>query len=350
MSVPPAVVRDAGRFFSLVDERLKLGTEGYSPVLLQKIEYAGANTSSFQQAAGALKTLAELTISPKHVQRIAERLGAERQRRRDADGAAHQARTLTPRHAEPPAVAAIHLDAGKIQRRDDAGPPGVRGPRWADTKIACCLTYAPRSGTDDPQPDPPVVFLDRPSVMRLCGEMKRVRNGSAPAAPQAAPREDASEPPPDSPEIERPQRLVRTAVATLGSAEPFGWMVAAEAKRRGFFEAAQRGILGDGAAWIWTLAATFFSGWTQTLDFLHLLTHLYDAATSAYAGDADRAWKLYVRLVNAAWAGHVTKVIDLLAAEAKRLGPPPPNAASADPRRVVAQTLEYVQRNEGRMD
>ena len=64
MSVPPGVVRDAGRFFSLVDERLKLGTEGYSPVLLQKLEYAGANTCSFQQAAGALKTLAELSISP----------------------------------------------------------------------------------------------------------------------------------------------------------------------------------------------------------------------------------------------------------------------------------------------
>ena len=325
---------------------MKLGTEGYSPVLLQKIEYAGANTSSFQQAAGALKALAELSISPKHVQRITERLGQERQRQRDADVAAHQAHTLTPRQAEPPAVAAIHLDAGKIQMRDDDGPAGVRNPRWADTKIACCLTYAPRNDTDDPQPEPPAVFLDRPSVMRLCGEMKRVRNASACTAPP----EEAAAPPQDPPEIERPQRLVRTAVATMGSAEPFGWMVAAEAKRRGFFQAAKRVILGDGAAWIWTLAATFFAGWTQTLDFLHLLTHLYDAATHAYAAEADRAWTLYVRLIKAAWAGHVTKVIDLLAAEAKRLGPAPPNAADADPRRVVAQTLEYVQHNECRLD
>ena len=63
----PGVVRVAGRFFSLLDERLKVGTEGYSPRLLAKIEYAGANESSFEQASRSLEVLADLPMSTKHV-------------------------------------------------------------------------------------------------------------------------------------------------------------------------------------------------------------------------------------------------------------------------------------------
>src|SRR3989304_5100882 len=74
----PGDVRDAGRFFSLLDERLRLGGEGYSPSVLAKIEYAGGNEPSFTRASGALAVLAEVSISAKHVHRITGRLGAER--------------------------------------------------------------------------------------------------------------------------------------------------------------------------------------------------------------------------------------------------------------------------------
>src|SRR3972149_812351 len=83
----PGDVRDAVRFFSLLDERLRLGGEGYSPSGLAKIEYAGGNEPSFERASGALAVLAEFSISAKHVQRITERLGAERAAQRDAGGA-----------------------------------------------------------------------------------------------------------------------------------------------------------------------------------------------------------------------------------------------------------------------
>src|SRR3990172_5729688 len=129
MNGRPAVVRDAGRFFSLLDERLKLGTEGYSPRLLQKIEYAGANEGSFEQGRKALKVLAELPISAKHVQRITERLGEERRQQLDAQVPAIKAGTLKPPSPTPPQVAAIHLDAGKLQLREGDGKPGVREPR-----------------------------------------------------------------------------------------------------------------------------------------------------------------------------------------------------------------------------
>lgn len=349
MNGRPAVVRDAGRFFSLLDERLGLGSEGYSPRLLQKIEYAGANGGSFQEAAKELKVLAELAISPKHVQRITERLGAERRNQRDAEVIAFQEGTLKPRYPESPEVVAVHLDAGKIQLREDGEGPGAHGPHWGDTKVGCFLTYTAISGDSDPQPNPPAVFLDPPRVMRLCREMERVRNqpqtdtGDKEAPVLSLVTEE-------HPEVDRPQRLVRTAVATMKSVEPFGWMVAAEAARRGFYEAKRRAVLGDGGNWISPLADLHFPEWPQILDFLHLLVHLYAAATAAYRGQARAAWDCYERWIRWAWAGQVQELIAGLQVESVRLGQPPPKAPENDCRRIVSLTLEYVKANAERMD
>jgi hypothetical protein len=344
-----AVVRGAGKFFSLLDERLRVGTEGYSPRLLQKIEYSGANEESFQEAAKELKVLAELSISAKHVQRITERLGAERQQQRDAEVAAFQAGVLKPQYPEPPQVVAVHLDAGKIQLRQESGEPGVHEPHWGDSKVGCFLTYTALSGDSDPQPHPPLVFLDPPRVMRLCREMERVRNQpqTSPSGPEAPLLSLVTE---EHPEVDRPERLVRTAVATMGSVEPFGWMVAAEAMKRGFYEAQRQAVLGDGGNWISPLAELHFPGWTQILDFLHLLVHLYAAATAAYRGQAQAAWGCYERWVRSAWAGRVDEVIAGLQVESMRLGQPPPKAADNDPRRIVSLTLDYVKTNAERMD
>ena len=84
-----------------------MGTEGYSPRLLEKIEYAGANEGSFGQAGAALGVLGELPISAKHVQRITERLGEERRQQRDAQVSAMKAGTLSPMYPQPPQVAAL---------------------------------------------------------------------------------------------------------------------------------------------------------------------------------------------------------------------------------------------------
>lgn len=332
-----------------MDERLKVGTEGYSPRLVEKIEYAGGNEVSFAAASGALEHLAELPISAKHVQRITERLGRERAEQRDAEVEAFRAGALKPTYAEPPAVAAVHVDAGKLQFRQDDGEPGVRAPRWGDAKVGCLQTYTAISGDADPQPNPPPLFLDPPKVMRLCREMERVR--SAPGAgADTETTKSASRLEEESLALERPQRLVRTAVATTESTEGFGWMVAAEATKRGFDPAPKKAIVGDGGNWIGPLAELHFPGWVQVLDFLHLLVHLYAAATAAYRGNAKEAWVRYEQWLQWAWSGRVKEVIAGLEGEAQRLGQPPRHARSDDPRRVVSLTLGYVRSNADRMD
>lgn len=54
--------------------------------------------------------------------------------------------------------------------------------------------------------------------------------------------------------------------------------------------AGAKAIVGDGGNWIGPLADLHFPGFVQVLDFLHLLVHLYAAATAAYRGKAKAAW------------------------------------------------------------
>jgi hypothetical protein len=70
------------------------------------------------------------------------------------------------------------------------------------------------------------------------------------------------------------------AVATFALAAEFGKLMAAEARRRGAGHIRQLVILGDGAAWIWNLAANHFPEATQIVDLYHAREHLHDLASS----------------------------------------------------------------------
>ena len=341
--------RVANVFFPL-DRELDLGTEGYSPRLLAKIEYAGGNAASFAQASASLEVLAELSIGAKHVQRLTERLGEERRERRDQEVEAFKAGGLRPDHAQPPRVVAVHVDAGKVQERADDGKVGVRAPHWADDKVACLVSYTSVEHAQDPQPRPPDAFYDPAHVARLCQEMERVRSQPCPPPPVALGPQAAAPPGRARDRAVAPQPLVRTAVATMAKTEDFGWMVAAEAQRRGFYEASRRAFVGDGGNWIAPLGDLHFPGFTQVLDFLHALVHLYAAALAAHAGAPQAAWELYSRMLEAAWAGRIGDLLLALTEQQQRHGPPPESAGEGDPRRKLALTIEYVRNNATRMD
>jgi hypothetical protein len=314
--------------------------------VLIKIEYAGGNEGSFEQASQSLARLADLSISAKHVQRVTQRLGRERAAHRDRDVALRQEGQLRPQHAQPPAVAVIHVDAGKLQLRAQDGLPGVRQPHWGDTKVACLQTYSAPSHQYDPQPEPPAAFLDPPAVLRLCQEIAQVRSDPAtrPTAQPAPHRRRRHG------QAGRRVCLLRTAVATTRPVEEFGPMVAAEATRRGFYGAQHRALIGDGGNWIEPLGRGYFTGWTQVLDFVHLLSYLHAAAMAAYRGDGRRAWALYEQLLRAAWAGKVAQVQAGLQAQLARLGPPPDPASDDTPSGAISKVLAYVNNNAGRMD
>ena len=69
-----------------------------------------------------------------------------------------------------------------------------------------------------------------------------------------------------------------TYVAHLGEPEAFGQKAWAEAKRRGWTSAADTQVVGDGAVWIWNLAAEHFYDSQQIVDWYHGKEHLAHAA------------------------------------------------------------------------
>ena len=104
-------------------------------------------------------------------------------------------------------------------------------------------------------------------------------------------------------------------VAHLGGPTVFGQAVWAEAKRRGWEQAADTQILGDGAVWIWKLAAEHFYDSYQTVDWYHATEHLATAATVLYGEGPPQAEQWHRRQETVLFQGQAERVAqDLLTA------------------------------------
>jgi hypothetical protein len=79
-----------------------------------------------------------------------------------------------------------------------------------------------------------------------------------------------------------------TYVGAIEPAEAFGRRSYAEAVRRGVPRAALVSVLGDGAPWIWGIAAEHFPGATQIVDLYHAREHVADLGKLLYGpGSAE---------------------------------------------------------------
>jgi hypothetical protein len=341
-------VRPVGSLFSPLDQRLQLGTEGYSPRLLRKIVRQGGTAPSFQEAAADLQELAELTISPAHVRRLCERLGREWAERQEQEAAAYQQDQLPRGYQAPPKVATVMLDGGRYQVRAADQGRGVVDAAWKETKVACCQTLASAERAQDPQPEPPPKFLEPTAVARLVSTMK-ARQAAGRSEKPAAPRRRRRRSPPKR---KGPKVLVKTVVATTGDNEVFGWQVAAEVHRRGLDRAERKACVCDGSQALWALFGLHLlaSGFLAILDFVHLLTYLYAAAGAVKGKGTPAAWVLYERWLRLAWSGEVASLLAALRAAARQAGEPPQDAAEDDPRQLLADAVTYVTNNRERMD
>jgi hypothetical protein len=87
----------------------------------------------------------------------------------------------------------------------------------------------------------------------------------------------------------------RASTSVITSFEPaaaFGRLVRAEGIRRGADDIRQVTVIGDGAPWIWNIAAGKFPGATQIVDLYHAREHLYSLARTMefMLGDRKDEW------------------------------------------------------------
>jgi hypothetical protein len=348
---------------------LKLDGHGYSPTMMHHILYATAEVKSHHKAAKLLDVLDNLSISGRHVNRLAEEIGLEMaaQRDREVEDFVHHRRQ--PPTAAAPEVAVIGLDGGRVLTRESGQGTGVHGQGWKEDKVACLQTMQGATFSADPHPEPPKCFLDAPKVDQMVRDIQAhhgtrqdnelpqlaelaLDKATPPAASAATATPTAAETAALKPAWP-PKRTEhsRTCVATMQDCHAFGKMVAAEAYRRNF-HAAQRGaLLGDGGAWIWTQHKKWFSYLTPIADFVHPLTYLYVTATALSANVSER-WQQYVAWMTQCWQGGVAEVIADMEARLAHLEPPtgPGKLSATDPREVLRRTIGYLRNNQEHMN
>lgn len=329
--------------------------------MIDKIVSANAESKSLGKARRLLRKLAELDVSASLIEDYTSEIGRELHAHLQQQAESHAAGQLRPQHAEPPSVATISVDGGRIMTRA-AGVRGVHEQAWKETKNACLQAMSSVTREEDPHPQLPACFQQPAYVEKLVREMHAVARGET--AKNAA-NSSANEPCERAAETSdqessaaasssaraepwRPQRLVRSCLSSLCTSDDFGPLVAGEAQRRGFYQAAQRAFLGDGQAWNWTLQERHFPDFVPITDFVHPLGYLYEAAQALAPTDA---WPVCLRAAEAVWQGRVGDVLDALRqwqaehpiAEHEQLAP-------HDPRAIVGRTITYLAHNESRMN
>ena len=116
----------------------------------------------------------------------------------------------------------------------------------------------------------------------------------------------------------------------------FTQRVGREARRRGFYDAKRQVVLGDGALWIWNLSAELFPGAIEIVDIWHAKEKLHEAGKAIYGFDSDLARPWADRRCDELDEGDVERVITALQAHA-------PNCQTA------SQTVGYFSKNRQRM-
>jgi len=85
-----------------------------------------------------------------------------------------------------------------------------------------------------------------------------------------------------------------TYVAAIETAEEFGKRLYLEAWKRGWSRAEKKVVIGDGAEWIWNIAAQYFLGAIEIVDLFHARQHLWDLARKLYPNQVaeQRRWMM----------------------------------------------------------
>lgn len=334
---------------------------------MDKIVSANAEHKSAGKAQKMLRKLAEISVSVPLIVDYTAEIGQELNAHLQQQAQAHAEQKLRPQHAEPPRVATVSVDGGRILTRAEGGR-GVHEPAWKETKNACLLTMSSSISSVDPHPQLPACFTQQAYVEKLVREMHAAATGPTPKDAEKPRLESLVDDPgcfaEDAADSHlsaeaatsatcskaswHPQRLVRSCLSSLCCSDDFGPVVAGEAQRRGFYQAPRRAFLGDGQAWNWTLQERYFQDFVAITDFVHPLGYLYEVAQVLAPSEA---WPLCLKAAEACWQGRVADVLaELRAWQVQHPLPADEKPSAHDPRAIVARTVTYLSNNRSRMN
>jgi hypothetical protein len=243
----------------------------------------------FAQAATTLQMLTQVALSAASVERLSVAIGTSLRKHQHQQAQQHQAGTLPqPNHPRPKRLY-IGLDGVFVPLRE----------AWKKDKsqgALCCRWGECKSGV----------------VYEACqdkqGKDSRVRT--------------------------------HAYVATLGEVDAFAPLLGTLAHQHGHHLAKEVVVIGDGAPWIWQLAAKQFRGAVQIVDFFHAAQHLAELAQARFGKDTQAAQDWLVARQEDLKTNHLDKVL----AEIRAWRP-----ASESKQQLRRRTFAYFRNNAERM-
>lgn len=171
-------------------------------------------------------------------------------------------------------AATVQLSASTVRSVTEA--VGARREQVLAAAIAAAWEHGLPAATGAP-PERVYVAMDGVRILGTDGAGREVKVGVVMPVPRragSAARQPAS------------------YVAGLEPAAAFGPRLALEAHRRGVEGAKEIAVLGDGAAWIWQLAAEHFPGAIQIVDWFHASERIWELGRALYgeATTETTAW------------------------------------------------------------
>ena len=299
-------------------------------------------TRSYERAAIVLEKVGDVKVSGRHVGRVAKQVGEKLIAEQRTRAEAHQHGELSVEVANPPQLAVVEFDGGRIRTRQESCGPGTHEPAWRESKNALFLRMNSQIHDTDPCEELPDFLQNRRRVRHLVQEMSGSSTGdSEPDDTLPAPESGAYYTP--------PQRLMRTCLSSLDESGAFGEMMAAESHRKGFYQATRAAFVGDGMKCNWTIWKKHFPKFVPIVDFIHVLSYLYRAAVAI--GQAEEfGWGLCLEWATACWQGRVDEVLLQLSEWLAQQPVAEEELADDDPRQIVGRAITYLTNNRSRMD
>jgi hypothetical protein len=249
--------------FAPRDAQLGIAGGTQSPGLAEMIALAGAE-ASFARAAGLIAGLAGITVSPRTIERSAEASGAAARAANASEATAIRERRIVPMTPPAPLPDMLYVEVDgtgvPVRASETAGRPGKGEDGKAGTrevKLARLFTVSRLDQDGKPVMDP----------------------GSS------------------------------TYTFTFDGKDALAGLVKAEYLRRGGNHFRQVVAVGDGAAWIWGMAADLYPHATHITDIYHAREHLTDLANHLAFITPDPAQWLEDRSAELD-AGNIDAIID----------------------------------------
>jgi Uncharacterised protein family (UPF0236) len=281
----------AGQF--PVDAQLDVEDTEFSPGV-RRMQALVGHEAPFNQGRGQMKVLAGLEVTAKSVERTAEALGADIVQREQKEIQQALQLDLPTVGGQPIPILYVEMDGTGIPvvKKETAGRQGKKEGQPAHTrevKLGCVFT---QTGWDQ--------------------EGYPIRDSDS-----------------------------TTYTGAIETAEEFGKRLYQEAWKRGWSRAQKRVVMGDGAEWIWNLAAEHFPEAIQIVDLYHARQHLWELARRLHPNDEakQKAW-MNVHQKRLLDKGKIEKLVSVLRAIQS------PNPEVAEKIRTEA---DYFERNQERM-